>query len=280
MVGMIQPPDAIEYRETGTGPTVVLAPGSCSTGAAWRPVLAHLRDMRVITTSLSGYGGTAERRTAEDRSIAPVAEALEEAIARAHGPVHLVGHSFGGLAALAVALRGQVPLLSLTIFEAPAPGALIGENDRAHLAAFRSMTEAYAAAHRSGAPEAIAAMIDFYGGRGCWAAMPEPVRAYASATTPVNLIDWEGAYGITLDEATLAPLAGLRVCVAVGGHSHPAVRRANALIAQRIPGATYHEIKGAAHFMIATHPAEVTALIDQQVSPKDGTGADGSGRGS
>ena len=39
---------------------------------------------------------------------------------KAGGPVHLVGHSFGGLVALAVALRKQVPLGSLAIVEAPA----------------------------------------------------------------------------------------------------------------------------------------------------------------
>ena len=33
---------AIDYAENGAGPTVVLVPGSCSTGAAWRPVLSAL----------------------------------------------------------------------------------------------------------------------------------------------------------------------------------------------------------------------------------------------
>jgi len=31
---------SIDYCECGTGPTIVLVPGSCSTGAAWRPVIA------------------------------------------------------------------------------------------------------------------------------------------------------------------------------------------------------------------------------------------------
>lgn len=53
----------------GSGPTIVLLPGSCSTGAAWRPVIAAWNDrFRTVTTSLLGYGGTAERRTAADPS--------------------------------------------------------------------------------------------------------------------------------------------------------------------------------------------------------------------
>ena len=35
-----EPRGRIDYRECGTGPTIVLVPGSCSTGAAWRPVIA------------------------------------------------------------------------------------------------------------------------------------------------------------------------------------------------------------------------------------------------
>src|SRR6187549_2658768 len=119
---MIEAPrPSIDYDESGAGPTVVLVPGSCSTGAAWRPVMAQWKsNFRVVTTSLLGYGGTQERRSVADTDIAHEAEAIEAVIRRAGGPVHLVGHSFGGLCALAVVLRGHVPLLSLTIAEAPA----------------------------------------------------------------------------------------------------------------------------------------------------------------
>jgi pimeloyl-ACP methyl ester carboxylesterase len=116
---------AIDYDESGTGPTIVLVPGSCSTGAAWRPVVSHWHnDFRCVTTSLLGYGRTAERRTAADADISYEAEVLESVVARAGGPVHRVGHSFGGLTALAVALRNRVSLLSLVIIEAPAPEVL------------------------------------------------------------------------------------------------------------------------------------------------------------
>lgn len=33
------PRGPIDYAETGIGPTLVLVPGSCSTGAAWRAVM-------------------------------------------------------------------------------------------------------------------------------------------------------------------------------------------------------------------------------------------------
>jgi len=98
---------AIDYDERGFGPTVVLVPGSCSTGAAWRPITeAWGERFRTVTTSLLGYGGTAERRTRDNTSISYEAAIVETVMRQAGGRVHLVGHSFGGLVALAVAIRG------------------------------------------------------------------------------------------------------------------------------------------------------------------------------
>jgi len=47
--------DRVDYDECGIGPTVVLVQGSCSTGAAWRPVIAAWdSQFRAVTTSLPG----------------------------------------------------------------------------------------------------------------------------------------------------------------------------------------------------------------------------------
>ena len=123
---MIEDPRGrIDYAECGTGPTVVLVPGSCSTGAAWRPVIASWNgQFRCVTTSLLGYGGAVERRTASDPDISHEAEMLETVVRKADSRVHLVGHSFGGLVALAVAFRKRVPLASLVVLEAPGPEVL------------------------------------------------------------------------------------------------------------------------------------------------------------
>ncbi len=255
----------IDYDEYGAGPTLVLVPGSCSTGAAWRPVMAAWgSQFRCVTTSLLGYGGTAERRTVSDASISHEAEALESVVRRAGGGVHLVGHSFGGLVALAVALRNRVALASVTIIEAPAPEALREEAEAGHYRAFRRMTELYFAAFESGEPEAIKTMIDFYGGAGTFTSWPPRVRAYAVETTAVNILDWASAYGFPL---TVEALAAVRLPVLVlrGGVSHPAVQRANELLSQRLRGAALATIEDAAHFMIASHPGEVAGLIARHV---------------
>jgi pimeloyl-ACP methyl ester carboxylesterase len=256
----------IDYDESGTGPTIVLVPGSCSTGAAWRPVVAQWQNgFRCVTTSLLGYGGTAERRTAEDTDIVHEAEALEAVIRRAAGPVHLVGHSFGGLSALAVALRKRVPLLSLTIAEAPAPEILRPMGEYRYYLDFQRMTEAYFHAFRTGEKTAVASMIDFYGGAGTFAAWPQRVRDYAAETTPVNILDWGSAYGFKLTPALLATI-DVPTLVFWGRDSHPAARCANALLGRHIPNASIANIPGASHFMISTHASETAQMIAEHVA--------------
>ena len=256
----------IDYAESGLGPTVVFVPGSCSTGAAWRPILSQLGNgLRAVTTSLLGYGGTAERRTLRDADISREAEVLEAVVRRAASPVHLVGHSFGGAAAIAVALRRRVPLLSLVIIEAPVPELLRHAGEHRHYRALREMTDVYFDAFRAGETAAIKLMIDFYGGAGTFAAWPERVRRYAVDTTPVNILDWASAYDFQLTPGCLANI-DVPALVLRGGASHPAMRRASELLSQCMANASLATIAGAAHFMISTHAEQVARAIAQHLA--------------
>ncbi len=254
----------VEYSEHGDGPVLVLVPGSFSTGAAWRGVVQSLRrPWRVVTTSLLGYGGTDERRNPAEPRMDDEIAVLEEVIRRAGRgtPVHVVGHSFGAQVALATAVRGHAPLASLCLIEPPCPGALGRAGDRAHLAAFRAMTDRYAAAWRAGERRAARRVIDFYGGIGTFDAFPVRVREFVMETTPTNLLDWELAYA---DETPADALATVTVPTLVlrGTRGHPAVRRSNELLARALADATLVDVADAGHFMTATHPADVAALIE------------------
>jgi pimeloyl-ACP methyl ester carboxylesterase len=257
----------IDYGESGQGPTIVLVPGSCSTGAAWRPIISRWQSrFRCVTTSLLGYGGTAERRTVVDSDIRHQAEILESVILRAACPVHLVGHSFGGLSALAVALRNKVPLLSLAILEAPAPEILRQMGEYTHYRALREMTDIYFSLFQAGDRNAIEQMIDFYGGAGTFAGWPPRVRDYAIETTGANIRDWASAYRWQLRRASLAKI-DIPTVVLWGENSHPAIRRTNQLLAQCTKASTI-TIGGAAHFMISTHADEVAWVLARHVSAR------------
>ena len=254
------PRGCVEYEESGSGPAIVFVPGSCSTGAAWRPIISALDGFRCVTTSVLGYGKTAERR-GSDCAIADEVDAVEAVMRRAGGRVHLVGHSFGGLVAVATTLRTRPA--SLTVIEAPAVMLLRDQGEEAHHRAFRAMTDDYFAAFGRGEPAAIAAMIDFYGGSGTFASWPQRLRDYAIETTAVNIRDWQSAYGFPLSKAVLSAVT-IPVLVLRGGTSPEAVRRANELLAESMNGSVA-TVEGAAHFMIATHAGEVAQLIAAHV---------------
>jgi pimeloyl-ACP methyl ester carboxylesterase len=258
----------IDHDESGDGPTLVLVPGSCSTGGAWRPVVSQLGgNFRCVTTSLLGYGGTAERRTDFDADISHEAEILETVIRRSNAPVHLVGHSFGGLVALAVALRRKVPLLSLAILEAPAPEILRSMGEHQHYRAFREMTAGYFNAFHAGEDAAVERLIDFFGGPGTFAGWPHRVRDYAIKTTAVNILDWTSAYDFPLTRASLAEI-DIPTLVLWGEASHPAIQRANRLLA-RCTNASAVVMPKAAHFMISTHSREVARELARHVMRSD-----------
>lgn len=189
---------------------------------------------------------------------------VESVIRNAGGPVHLVGHSFGGLVALAVALRDRMPLASLAVLEAPLTELLREKGEQLHYATFRRMTESYFADFAGGNSEAIGKMIDFYGGTGTFAAWPARVRAYAVETTAVNILDWESGYGFPLATAALAAVE-IPALVVWGGASPPAVQRANALLGESLRRAAAATVEGAAHFLIATHAEQVGNLITEHV---------------
>ena len=109
----------VHVRDVGTGEPVLLVHASSSSGAQWRSLQADLAPrFRTLAVDLLGYGNTspwdASRELASDDEL----ELLEAVVAAVgHGPIHLVGHSYGGLNALRLALSDRVQLRLLTLIE-------------------------------------------------------------------------------------------------------------------------------------------------------------------
>jgi pimeloyl-ACP methyl ester carboxylesterase len=254
----------IDYEEAGSGPTIVLVPGSWGTRSAWREVIAELGGRyRIVTTSLLGYGGTDERRTAADVPIACEAEIVEAVIARAGCPVHLVGHSFGGAVCLAVAARKIAPLRSIAAIEPTVFGCLDRPGDLALYEEVATMRDGYFRTFASGEKDAARRVIDFYGGEGGFDALPQRMREYVVATTPTNILDWRTGF-----DAPLPPFGDISVpgLLVRGERGHPSMARICEVLAGTIADASLATVGGAGHFMMASHPADVARLIGEAVS--------------
>jgi pimeloyl-ACP methyl ester carboxylesterase len=255
----------IDYQEQGSGPTILFVPGSWGTRSAWRGVIAALPgQFRVVTTSLLGYGDTAERRVGTDVFIEREAEILEAVALRAGGPLHLVGHSYGAQACLAVAIRNAAALTSLTIIEPTAFPLLRQTGDLELYEEVATMRAAYVRAFEAGDKQAARRVIDFFGGKGTFDALPDRMRDYVVATTTTNILDWCCGFGF---DAPLSAYAGVAAptLILCGESGQRSVLRSAEILADTMPRVSLKAIAGASHFMMASHPTEVAALVAEHV---------------
>jgi pimeloyl-ACP methyl ester carboxylesterase len=263
-------PTNIEYAERGQGPALLFVPGSFGTGAGWKPIMEKLGDgYRFVTTSLLGYGMTAERRPLGNTTTMQQTEVLDAVFERIAAPVHVVAHSYGGLSVLAHALHGKHKAESVTLVEANPLAILRTAGEEALFAMFDAMTEVYFAEFEAGKPDAARHVIDFYGGAGTFDVFPTKVRDYVIATTPNNIRDWSSGtpFAPPLPDygRITAPTLVIR-----GAKSHPAMMRIAELLTAHIPDARLETIDGGSHFLPATHPSDLAELVIAHVSRTNG----------
>jgi pimeloyl-ACP methyl ester carboxylesterase len=264
---------AIDYSERGAGPAIIFVPGSWATRSAWDGILEALDDrFRTVTTSLPGYGGTRESRTAADCSIDRSSETVEAVIRRAGGPVHLAGHSYGALVCLDIALCGLLPLMSLTLIEPVAFGLFHRAGEFTLHEQFATMRDDYVRSFEAGESEAARHIVDYLGRPGRFAMLPQQIRERITDTTRHQILDMRSGFDPTI--ATLGNIL-LPTRVVRGERTAPALHQCADILSQAMANASLHTIAGADHFMTTTHAAELAELIRDHVRKTESLAWDG-----
>jgi 2-succinyl-6-hydroxy-2,4-cyclohexadiene-1-carboxylate synthase len=259
------PLGALEVRDQGHGPPLLLLHGFTGTSATWHGVVAACQDQRrVLTPDLLGHGGSDAPRDPTSYGLELQADTLVVLLGRLGAvPAEVVGYSMGARLALVLALRHPEAVARLAI-ESPSAG--IGDPD--------------ARASRRAADEALAETLEHHGIEAfatAWERQPlfasqvelaetERARLHAERRThdPRGLAASLRGAG----QGTMSPLhdrlgeISIPTLVVAGELDAVGVRRASR-IAAAIPAARLEVIARAGH---TPHLEQPGAFIDRLVS--------------
>lgn len=252
----------VDYQDPGgDGPVVLFVPGSFSTPAAWRPVQKFLPPQyRCVSTSICGYGETAETRGTTDFDMSHETRVIGAVAAEIGKPVHLVGHSFGGTVALASVLAGVVEVRSIATFEANPLDLLRAAGQDGLSADTRRMSDAYETAVAAGEADAPKRIIDFWGGDGAYDSLPDAVQAYCRQTAYANVLDWHTCFGFDAAPEAYAAL-DVPVLLVRGAHTNDVIATITDQLAAVLPASRTEIVEDAGHFLISSHPQDCAALL-------------------
>lgn len=249
-------------EDHGHGPVVVLLHGFGASSYSWRTVGDVLaQNFRVLALDLSGFGFTerprgkeAYTRDGQGALVLGVLDAL--GVSRAH----LVGHSYGGAVAMALAAEHPERFESLTLVDAAGPEYPLARRNR--VAGIRPLTDLWVrlvALRRSRterglrasvADDAVVtpALVDEYWRRLKVEGAP---RAFWGLTAPVENADPE----IDLGDIALPTL------VVWGCRDELIPIDAGLAHAAQIPDATVFTLADTGHLPMEEHPRELAARM-------------------
>jgi pimeloyl-ACP methyl ester carboxylesterase len=251
----------VSYDEYGTGPGLMLVHGSPGSSNAWQPVGRLLSErFRVIAPNLPGYGGTSLEEPGAPPSVSHAAALLEAVMHETGIPDVLAGHSYGGVVALAVALRGHVRPKTLALFEPVCIPILVPAGEAEAFSSIKPLFDDYIRAFEDGDLQAARTMIDFWFGSGAFERLPGPVRDFLLEHTGSNVHDVRASFREQYSPDAMRKL-DLPVVTVYGGDSPEASYRVASAVAALAPKGSLVRLEGATHALTATHSAQVAQLI-------------------
>ncbi len=258
---------AAQYMEIGTAgkgrDTVALLHAGGTSSAHWRKTVPFLQEaFHLVAPDLIGFGETAGWEQPREMTHDDQADLVQGVLGRAaNGPVHLVGHSYGGAVAVRLALRHPELVKSLVLIEPGLTPLLRQAGEDMLFEAERRLAYAFIADAEAGrSVSAWRRFIDHHSGDGTWESLSGNARYRFLSMTRDTAAAYRSNFSNPTTMADLRTLAmpTLTMC---GSRTTEAYRRICAILYRHVPGCRAVDLEGAAHMAPLTHPGQVADEI-------------------
>ena len=217
---------------------------------------------RVIAPDLLGSGANPPWPKEKLFDLSEDVDAVEALVDGLGEPVHVVGHSYGGLLALKLARRDPSRVRSLTAYDPVAFGVLYAANDAEGLADLARAGDhpVFTDFAHGGNDPWFEVFVDYWNGPGAWRGLTEAGReSFLRVGRKVFFEVWS----LMHDRTPASAYAGIEApSLFLGGEtSPPAARRVVALLARTLPRGRLLTVPGAGHMGPLTHAAFVNDAI-------------------
>lgn len=244
-----------QVTELGSGAPVVMLHSGGMSSRQWARLATRLAPrFRTLSMNFLGYGesdpaGEAFRVEDDLQAALALIDAQSE-------PVHLVGHSYGGLVALWAARARRVR--TLTLCEPVAFGVLHSRGDAEGLA---ELGDDATFGQEPGSEAWLSRFVDYWNGKGAWKSLPGPSRdAFLRVGTKV----YQEVAGIMADRTSHEDYRAVDAptLIVCGDRTTLAERHVCTILAETLPRAELRMVEGAGHMAPLTHADVVNRAIE------------------
>ena len=240
----------------GEGPPVRMVHSSGLNARQWIGLRALLSGRRVVIPDLIGYGESSLWQGGDDFDWRIDVEGLEAILDLHEGPWDVVGHSYGGLLAMRVALRNPSRVRRLSMHEPVVWGVLASDGKPEDAQALQDTIDGLFAGDEPLTEAAwMAYFVDFWNGRGVWDSLPDARQAQWVSSAQKVIPE---VRAICFDQTAAATWAQIAVptLITVGNDSPGIERAACQVLASVMPNVRLLNTSGG-HMAPITHGREV-----------------------